>query len=144
MIETWKKTVPMTSIKTAYDKKVELEDEATRVWEDLARELEGRIPNSCRKYAECKSWFERSVLNTSWKLPDWLLRLVEKTKKGEVTSEFVSSIDRAYYGFRNTKELVSGMQELEDAWGGLIRFEVRANGCVNIYYTANEFVPTVE
>lgn len=130
----------VVSLKDSADRKAALEAEAKKVWMDLAEELALRIPESCRKLADDKGWY-KGELDGFWLLPKYLEDMVHNTKGGSCNSDKFYVNDLQQYGFQNFDHLEIKFKELEQAWAGLVRIEVRKGEGyrVQVCYYAVEF-----
>lgn len=133
------------SLKQVADQKAELEAQAKKIWTDLAEALAARIPESCRKFANEKGWYKSDIDNW-WDLPKFLENMVSNTKLGGCNSQKYYEKDLETYGFRSFDDLEIKLKELEHAWAGLMRIEVRKGegSRVEVCYYAVEFEPTTK
>lgn len=130
------------SIMQALEQKLALEAEAKKVWTDLAEALATRIPESCRKFANENGWY-KGELDGFWTLPRYLEDMTHNTKGGGCNSNKFYENNLKSYGFKNFDDLEIKLKELEHAWAGLMRIEVRKGEGyrVEVCYFAVEFEP---
>jgi hypothetical protein len=128
------------SIKQAAERKAALEAEAKKVWNDLAEALAARIPESCRKFASEKGWY-KSDIDGWWSLPKFLEDLVDNTNLGGGSFTKYDAKDIETYGFVSFDDFESKLKELEQAWVGLVRIDMRRveKHHIEIGYYTTEF-----
>ncbi|MCX6715121.1 MAG: hypothetical protein NTX72_04880 [Candidatus Uhrbacteria bacterium] len=132
----------VASLKSSIERKAALEAEAMKVWTDLAKELAFRIPESCRKFANENGWY-KGELDGFWTLPRYLEDMARNTKGGGCNSDKFYENNLEPYGFKNFDDLEIKLKELEHAWAGLMRIDVRKGEGyrVEVCYYAVEFEP---
>jgi hypothetical protein len=133
------------SLKEVADRKAALENEAKQIWNAFASKLAEAIPESCQKFANEKGW-HKSELNGFWPLPQFLENMVNNTRLGGCNSDKYYENDLETYGFASFDDLEIKLKDLEQAWTGVMRIEVRKGEGyrVEVCYYAIEFEPKKE
>lgn len=137
------------SIKAVAERRAALIAEAERVLQELAKELQQRIPESMRQWAEEHSFIPCSFEgNTHWKLPEWLDFLVKYAAySGEYpsgNSEKYRAEDLEVYGFSDFNDLKKKFAELAEAWNGLVRIRFDEDELpwrIEVFFYATELTP---
>lgn len=126
----------------AYKRREQLRREADEVWDQLAKELEARIPPSMRKFALERGWVDTTVGGIRWwSFPEWLEHLVKNTSTGSCNRDKHDPEDLPGYGFRSFRGLKRGFADLSKAWRGYVRIEIDESeeGRVIVRYYASGF-----
>ncbi len=131
------------SIKDAFARKKKLEDEATQIWRDLATDLAGRIPEGLRAWAQENSFYPGQMIGDQeyWKLPEWLGWMVQHSEYGGGCSNKYREDELEMYGFESFADLRRKFQELEKAWGGILKITYHEEpGRTEVVWSAAEFL----
>ncbi len=134
----------MPSIRESWEHRERLLQEANQVWRQLASELVELIPSSMQKYANEMGWYPSTIGDTEyWKLPEFLEYLVTNTLLGSGNSDKIRETELHVYGFTSFDKLEEALRELEQAWKGLVRIEIRKDEGYRweVYFYAAEIVP---
>lgn len=135
---------PSLSLRTVFEERERLEKEALKVWEDLAEQLMGLIPESLHEFAIERGWLKTEYFETDswWTLPEWLYSIVDGTRKGKDNRERFRLEELREYKFKSFADLKRKMLLLAEAWDGLIQISIKQErGQVIIRFYATEMIP---
>ena len=130
----------MPSIRSAFTRRQELIEQADEIWDKMAVELAALIPTSMQAYAREKGWIKSGV-DGWWDLPEFLQHLVTNTLMGGCNSDKIREDELEGYGFANFTELEAALNDLSQAWSGLVRISFSTGEVYRweVYFYADEF-----